>query len=690
MIGGGADGPIGSRSVDMDRIVGGVIAVCSAALMAALVAPAFRGEVFVYNDLKWFHLPLRYLYQQALQAGDSVLWTPSIYAGTYLHGEGQMGMFHPLHQLLYRLLPLAAAFNVEIALTYVFAFAGMCWFLRRLRFGYAAALFGAMLFAFSGFNLLHHHHINLVAVVAHMPWLLASADTLMVDDRRRARTLAFAGIALIVGSELLLGFPQGVWWNLLTLGAFTTWRAATTGRWRQLLPCAAAIVLGVLLGGIQLLPSAETAAHSTRMAQTRDFALTYSLHPWNLIQLWSPYFFDRGAYSERDYLWFHELGIYSGAILPVSLLWVWIRRRALSTQRSLIIAATIFAAVMLALALGRYGGLAWLLTYIPGIQSFRAPARYILHVQFALTLLAAAALDDLVKIASGRRASATESLAILWLPAALGVLTTLTLNSGLLGLGPNTFATMYDAAPGVAAFVAITLLVYCAAHRMRWAIAALVVFTAVDLAAWGVRFIYREPPRTIESLTDAIPAAPADPAQAYASAPENGPYSHNVLILRGYRLTSGYVGLFPATVHPLDGDIAQRLSGTRWIFEQDGSRRVAQGSVDRVRLIDDQGHVSTGVARLETDRPGHLVAEVESSAPRVLALTERFHNGWSVAIDGRPLQTIRVEEDFLGCMIEPGRHRVEFRFMPWSFVYGRIVSAVGVALLALVLIVRLR
>ena len=33
---------------------------------------------------------------------------------------------------------------------------------------------------------------------------------------------------------------------------------------------------------------------------------------------------------------------------------------------------------------------------------------------------------------------------------------------------------------------------------MRWAIAALVVVTAVDLGAWGILFIYREPARTIE------------------------------------------------------------------------------------------------------------------------------------------------------------------------------------------------
>ena len=84
-----------------------------------------------------------------------MLWTPAIFAGFYLHGEGQIGLFHPFHQLLYRALPLGPAFNLELIASYVAAFAGMVWFLRRLRFSRAAALFGAMLFAFSGFNLLH-------------------------------------------------------------------------------------------------------------------------------------------------------------------------------------------------------------------------------------------------------------------------------------------------------------------------------------------------------------------------------------------------------------------------------------------------------------------------------------------------------------------------------------------------------
>ncbi len=50
------------------------------------------------------------------------------------------------------------------------------------------------------------------------------------------------------------------------------------------MPCAAAVLIGTLLGGIQLLPTADVVAHSERVAFTRDFALTYSLHPVNLLQ----------------------------------------------------------------------------------------------------------------------------------------------------------------------------------------------------------------------------------------------------------------------------------------------------------------------------------------------------------------------------------------------------------------------
>ena len=118
--------------------------------------------------------------------------------GLYLHGEGQLGMLHPAHLLAYRVLPLTVAFNLEFLANYAVAFAGMFWLLRRLGLTTGAALFGAMLFAFSGFQLLHHHHVNLVAVTAHLPWLLAFIDMLVTGDRPFERASGYAGIALVL------------------------------------------------------------------------------------------------------------------------------------------------------------------------------------------------------------------------------------------------------------------------------------------------------------------------------------------------------------------------------------------------------------------------------------------------------------------------------------------------------------
>ena len=666
------------------------IAASSVALLAPLLYPLPTGRVFVYNDLSWFHLPLRYLYQRALQTGDTVLWTPSIFAGLYLQGEGQVGLFHPFHQLLYRFLSLGTAFNLELIANYPTAFAGMFWFLRRLQFSHAAALFGAMLFAFSGFNLLHHHHINMVAIVAHMPWLLASADVLIVAERKRARTLALAAVAVILGSEFLLGFPQAVWWNAMTLAAFGVFRGGETGRWRQLLPCMVAVAVGVLLGGIQLLPSADSVAHSTRPGMSREFALNLSMHPFNLVQLWSPYFFTRGAYSTSDQMSFHEFGIYSGAILPVALIWVWVRRHALGERQALIAAVTVFGALSLILALGRYGGLAMLLTHLPVLQSLRAPVRYIVLVQFSLAILAAVTIDDLLAISERRTTAPTGPILVLWVPAALGIFTTLALNTQLLPYGRHTFASASAALPGVAVVAAVTLLVDLARRRIAWATAALVAITAADLGAWGIRFIYREPALTIQELTRDIPAPPDDPAASYAAAPSRGPYRDNLLVMRGYRLTSGYVALYPATRHPLDSEMALRLAGTRWVFTPEGLRHPVEGGKPRLRLLDEQGQYSTGSAQLAVDRPGRLVAQTDAPGRRILAFTERFHDGWSATIDGAAVRMVRVEGDFLGCLVDGGVHRVDLRFMPRSFVHGSILTAIGAALLAGVLIARLR
>ena len=655
-------------------------------MLFLLARPLLAGRVFLYNDLSWFHLPLRYLYQQALERGDSLLWTPAIFNGIYIHGEGQAGAFHPLHLLLYRLLPLRIAFNLELLANYVAAFGGTWWFLRRLRFATAPAVFGAMLFTFCGFQLVHFAHVNMVAVVAHLPWLLAAADVLLVEDARSTRRLAFAAVALILGSEFLVGFPQAVWWNGLTLAAFTAWRVGETRHWRPLLPLAAALTVGVMLGGIQVLPSADAVAHSDRAALGPDFALTYSLHPLNLLQLWSPRVLVDGVYSATDHPWFHEFAIYSGAMLPIGLVWVWLRRSALPHRRTLITWATVFAGLMLVLALGRYGGLAWLFGHVPVLGAMRAPTRYVVLMQFALAILATVALEDLLAIHDGRAAPLAGPAVALWMPAALGVLTTAAVNGHLLRYEELEAASVAAAAPGVAMIALVTLLVVLAGRRVRWMLGALIVVTAVDLGVYGIGFIYSEPAMTIPRFLVTVPAAQGRPEDTYAAGPAGGPYEKNVLVLRGYRLSTGYVGFFPAVRHPLGQAKSLQLSGTRWTFRREGFREAAGPSEARVRLIDEDGRARAGFTQLTGDRPGRLSAHLRVDGPAILAFTERFHDGWTATADGRPLAIVPVEGDFLGCRVDASVRRVELVFAPRSFRNGAITSALGAILLAVVLL----
>ena len=111
-------------------------------MFAALAAPFFAQQVYVADDLGEFHLPVRDFYADNSR-GESFDWMPSLYGGFYVAGEGQLGGYHPWHWLLYRTLPLGAAFDIELLSSYPFLFAGMYLLLRRLIGRRDAALVGA-------------------------------------------------------------------------------------------------------------------------------------------------------------------------------------------------------------------------------------------------------------------------------------------------------------------------------------------------------------------------------------------------------------------------------------------------------------------------------------------------------------------------------------------------------------------
>ena len=61
-------------------------------------------------------------------------------------------------------------------------------------------------------------------------------------------------------------------------------------------------------------------------------------------------------------------------------------------------------------------------------------------------------------------------------------------------------------------------------------------------------------------------------------------------------------------------------------------------------------------------------------------LTESYYPGWRVRVDGKSVETLRVNGDFLGCVVSAGEHSVDLIFDPDSWRYGKAITAAALLL----------
>jgi hypothetical protein len=687
------------------------IGLSAGALFLPLLFPLCTGRVFTKDDLGALHLPFRYLYREALRSGDSFLWTSVYRSGFYLHGEGEAGMAHPLHLLLYRWLPLGPAFNLEIVSSYLGMLAGTGVLLRRLGLSTEAAWFGAMAFTFSGFNLFNLMHVNHIAAVAHVPWVLLGGHVLLTSTDRTGRARGFATLAMAIGSQLLVGNPQYVWLTLVALGFMTICLLIAGVRVSRVLLLAGALMLGALVGGAQLLPTLAFAQASTRTAWSLEQSLSFSLAPLNLVQLFSPFAFRFRIHApESEAFIVHEFIVYNGAFCTLALAWLVMRWRQQARQ-GLLIALLAFAAVSFVLAMGRYGLVYGWLAHLPGLRSVRAPARHLVLFQLALSGIAAVVFDDLLGLI--RRGEKTEWRRLWPIALTIAMSVALTVGAGVLAQSPWSAARglmlsgVMRAAPWAGIVVGMAVLVAMAARGIQWSLPVLIVCVALDQGLWGYSYAYRWGP--IQSIAELAADADVPPGaqrgDLLAPAIEGG--RGNLAVLRGMRLTPGYTGLAPASVLDITDRSTQRIAGVAWRETEEGRWVPVPDSMPRARLVStvqrsndvksdlhaidisrialvdrdiDAVSGSPGSVNVLEDRPGSIVVDTHAGSTQLLVLTERFHEGWRVRQDDRTRDTARVYGDYLGCVVDAGEHRVRLTFAPDSARRGLQASVIGLTL----------
>jgi hypothetical protein len=126
-------------------------------------------------------------------------------------------------------------------------------------------------------------------------------------------------------------------------------------------------------------------------------------------------------------------------------------------------------------------------------------------------------------------------------------------------------------------------------------------------------------------------------------------------------------------------DPSPRLKFTRRVQVADADAVLGPGwlaaspAPDRVLLDDDTppaknyvGAISSGSARIVAWHSTRIEIAVDSELGGVLALNETWYPGWIAEIDGKRVPILRADVLFRGLEVPAGRHRVEFRFEPFS------------------------
>lgn len=691
-----------------------LLVAVAAVILLALAWPIFSGRFYTYDDLQNSNLPMKYAYWSALQQGDSFLWSPQFYCGAYVHGESEVGMCHPLHWLQYKFLPMGTAYGLEFFLTYLGLFFGTYFFFRHLKLEKSASLFGAIMFAFAGFNLWHYMHLAPMAVIAHLPWLLLCNDLILCSPDHRQRVRAQLATVALTTSQCLLGHPQFVWFSIIAESTFALVRLRHWQNWRRPFLLIMAKALGAVIGAIQLLPLLDMVSTTNRSDSSFDFRMSFSLHPWNLTQLVSPLALVERYYA--DWRWgngnTHEMGLYAGAFCTLVIPWLVWRWKALGKERNFLLLTCLLGLFALLLALGKYGHVYPVFSQLPGIKSlaFRAPTRFIFLFHLALAILAAYAFSDLVKLA---REGGKATLKTMW-PLAIPLL----LSAGVFGWFAHvrsqpdnplnaSLATGEAAFTGVLLIGACSVLMLMIARGFRPALYGIVLLTLVEIAVWGLRdhIIRRGPAKTLAEVAEALGQLPPNEGRLFYQAATSIP------VLKGYNLMFGNIGLQPAKQLAMDLT-GLRLANVHWALMQNGWGQVPD-PMPRARLLSQvvvsenvtqavaQVNIATtavvgkpvdvvsgepGKVVITTDRPGRIDIQTTAPTRQLLVLSESYHSGWKARVGGKELPVIPAYGDYMGVVVDAGEHTLEFRFEPRSFYLGAKISALGLAITLLWLV----
>ncbi len=286
---------------------------------------------------------------ESIQAGEIPLWQPNLFGGSPFLATGQHSMLYPF-SWLFLILPITKAYGWYTVSQLWLAGALMYVYGRTLSLRRSSAAIAGLIYQGSGFMLSSAAVFPMViGAAAWLPLLLACIEKIINDSRlrrersvkrlkiddsagrdqssifnHRSSTILWVALgAVALGSQTLAGHIEITYYSLLLMGLYALWRLASSVKsdvsrfthhvsrlWKPAGWLLAMVLLGLLLGSVQLIPFVEVGQANFRegsasFAEVQEWAFK----PRRILTLALPNFFGNPAHHEY-------VDVFSGEAVP--------------------------------------------------------------------------------------------------------------------------------------------------------------------------------------------------------------------------------------------------------------------------------------------------------------------------------------------------------------------------------------
>lgn len=303
------------------------------------------GAYFPWLDYKWGFLtgvpvknpaisdvfstfyPWRELAVSIVQQGQIPLWNPYSLSGAPLLANWQTTILYPLNIFMF-ILGTLRGWTIMIVLQPLLSMVFMYFYLRTLEIRRQYSVFGAVVFAFSGFMMIFLE-VTFAQAGIWLPLLLLAIDNYL----KKNKIIWLIVVSLTLFLNLTAGnFQISLYLLILSVIYLIARSLNLYGKGRKsiklILYSSIYYILGLGLAAIQLVPMTELFLKSIRQADSNIIQYNFGLLPLkNIITFFAPDFYGNPTTGNFRGFLYHETSGYFGILALVLIILAFFKRR---------------------------------------------------------------------------------------------------------------------------------------------------------------------------------------------------------------------------------------------------------------------------------------------------------------------------------------------------------------------------